>query len=235
VTPHAGSPNRVRLIRTAQRIRPLLDRVVFVGGQMVELLVTDPAAIRPRPTDDVDVIVKVTTRTEYHRLQIELGRLGFTPSMEKGAPICRFRTADGLVLDAMPLAEDVLGFSNRWYTLALDTAHQVELERGLTIRAISGPAFLATKWEAYRARGMSNPFMSRDLEDIVAVVAGRPGIVDELSSTTRELRQFVADSIRNLLRNPSADEIVADCLPDARHLPDVLGVVIERLRALTHE
>jgi hypothetical protein len=36
---------------------------VFVGGQVAELLVTDPAAVRVRPTDDVDVVVPITTRT----------------------------------------------------------------------------------------------------------------------------------------------------------------------------
>lgn len=51
----------------------LLGELVFVGGQVAELLVTDPAAVRVRPTDDVDVVVPVTTRTEYHAHQI-LGR-----------------------------------------------------------------------------------------------------------------------------------------------------------------
>jgi hypothetical protein len=44
---------RERLLRTARRLEPLLFDVVFVGGQLVELLVSEPAAIRPRPTDDV--------------------------------------------------------------------------------------------------------------------------------------------------------------------------------------
>ena len=34
--------NRDRLIRTAERLGALLAEVVFVGGQMAELLVTDP-------------------------------------------------------------------------------------------------------------------------------------------------------------------------------------------------
>jgi hypothetical protein len=55
------SPNRDRLIRTARRLEPLLDQLAFVGGQMTELLVTDPAAVRPRPTDDV--VVAVSTKT----------------------------------------------------------------------------------------------------------------------------------------------------------------------------
>lgn len=117
--PQQSSPNRERLVRTARRIRPLLTDVVFVGGQMVELLVTDPAAVRMRPTDDVDVVVPVTTRTAYRQLQQQLAELGFRPDMRDGAPICRVRTSDDLVLDAMPLDEEILGFSNRWYPLAI--------------------------------------------------------------------------------------------------------------------
>ena len=109
------SPNRDRLLRTARLLRPLIGELVFVGGQVAELLVTDPAAVRVRPTDDVDVVVPVTTRTAYHALQMRLMGLGFTPDQRAGAPVCRMRTADDLILDVMPLNEAILGFSNRWY------------------------------------------------------------------------------------------------------------------------
>jgi hypothetical protein len=39
-----ASPNRAVLERIARRLGPLLDEVVFVGGQVAELLVTDSAA-----------------------------------------------------------------------------------------------------------------------------------------------------------------------------------------------
>ena len=97
------SPNRDRLLHTARLLRPLLVELVFVGGQVAELLVTDPAAVRVRPTDDVDVVVPVTTRTAYHALQLRLMTLGFTPDHRDGAPVCRMRTADDLLLDVMPL------------------------------------------------------------------------------------------------------------------------------------
>lgn len=104
-------PNRDRLVQTARRLRPLLAKVVFVGGQMAALLVTDPGALGVRPTDDVDVIVGITTRGAYHDLQMRLMALGFEPDTRLGAPICRTRTREGLVLDVMPLDERVLGFT----------------------------------------------------------------------------------------------------------------------------
>jgi len=105
-----SSPNRDRLVRTARLLRPLLGEFVFVGGQVAELLVTDASVVRVRPTDDVDVVVPVTTRWEYHDLQMRLMALGFAPDQRAGAPICRMRTRDDLVLDVMPLDEEILGF-----------------------------------------------------------------------------------------------------------------------------
>lgn len=226
------SPNRDRLIRTVRRLEPLLDELVFVGGQMVELLVTDRAAVRPRVTDDVDVVVGVSTRTAYAKIQEQLRTLGFQPDMRQRAPLCRLRTAEDLVLDVMPLDEEILGFSNRWYASALETARGVELEPGLTIRAIDAPTFLATKWEAYDARGMSNPIMSRDVQDIIAVVAGRSSVVEEIRAAPPNVRRFVGEATRRFLADSSADEAVLDALPEAARFPAQVGEVVARLREI---
>ncbi len=175
------SPNRDRLLRTARLLRPLLGELVFVGGQVAELLVTDPAAVRVRPTDDVDVVVPVTTRTAYHALQMRLMALGFTPDTRAGAPVCRMRTADDLLLDVMPLDDAILGFSNRWYAYALASATALTLEPGLDVRVATAAAFLTMKWEAFASRGAADPMSSHDLEDLITVVAGRAGIVEDLA------------------------------------------------------
>ena len=54
-------PNRLALTGVAKALGALTDEVVFVGGAVVGLLLTDPAAPRPRPTKDVDVIVEVAS------------------------------------------------------------------------------------------------------------------------------------------------------------------------------
>ena len=45
------SPNFEMVLRAAQRLGPLLDRVAFLGGAAVELLLTDPAAPAVRIRD----------------------------------------------------------------------------------------------------------------------------------------------------------------------------------------
>jgi len=88
---------------------------VVVGGQVAELLVTDASVVRMRPTDDVGVVVPVTTRRAYHDLQMRLIALGFAPDQRAGDPICGMRTVDDSVLDVMPLDEAIFGFSSGWY------------------------------------------------------------------------------------------------------------------------
>lgn len=152
------------LERTARRLAPLLDRVVFVGGHVAELLVTDPGAARVRPTDDVDVIVAITTRTAYHAFGEHLRSLGFQEDISVGAPLCRWRTADGLVVDVMPTDSEILGFTNSWYQLGLVTAVPYDLAPDLQIRILPAPVYLGTKWVAFDHRGQGDYHGSHDLE-----------------------------------------------------------------------
>lgn len=54
-----------RVIETARLLGELVDEVIFLGGAVAGLLVTDPAAPSMRPTLDIDVIVEAMTRGEY--------------------------------------------------------------------------------------------------------------------------------------------------------------------------
>lgn len=225
------SPNRDLLLGTARRLRSILDEVVFVGGHVAELLVTDPAAVRVRQTNDVDVIARVTTRTAYNRLGERLRQLGYREDNSEDAPICRWRDEDGLLLDAMPLDDKVLGFSNPWYEAALDTAVQYQLSGDIAIRIPPAPVFLATKWAAYESRGRGDLIGSHDIEDIITVVAGRPEVTDEISASPLSVKRYIAEQARRFLQHPSAQDAVAGALPDAWHDPAILKAVTDRFRS----
>lgn len=166
------TPNRAMLERVARRLEPLLPELVFLGGSVVELLLTDPGAGRVRRTDDVDVVCEVASRTAYHRLTNRLRDLGFAVDSRPGAPICRFRSESD-VLDVMPLEERLLGFGNPWYGEALASAEWYPLAPDLRIRLVTAPVFLATKWSAFDGRGGGDYYASHDVEDIIALVALR--------------------------------------------------------------
>jgi ASC-1-like (ASCH) protein len=61
----------------AEHLGDLLGEVVFVGGATVELWITDEAAPEFRPTDDIDVVVEITTVRDYHRFEKRVREAGF--------------------------------------------------------------------------------------------------------------------------------------------------------------
>jgi len=143
-------PNRALLEEAAHVLQPFLDELVFLGGCATGLLLTDPAAAGLRATRDVDAITEVVSYAEYDRLSERLRAVGLSEDTTEGAPLCRWRKGT-LLIDIMPTAESVLGFTNRWYIPALASAQLTKLGE-LQIRVITPVYFLATKLEAFRAR-----------------------------------------------------------------------------------
>jgi hypothetical protein len=191
-------PNVDLVQRAAEKLRPLLPEIVFVGGCATGLLITDPGAAPVRQTYDVDVISEIVSYADYAMFSERLRALGFTEDSREGAPLCRWQHGE-LVLDVMPLDAAILGFSNRWYADALRTATEVELPGGVKLKAITAPYFLGTKIEAFRGRGHADYFGSHDLEDFILVVDGRPSLLQELQDSSPELRAFLAEAVRRLL------------------------------------
>lgn len=76
----------------ARQLEKLRTAFVFTGGAIVGLLLTDSAAPDIRPTDDVDVIVGITTYADYASLQEELRKLDFMHDMD--GPNYRFIVMD---------------------------------------------------------------------------------------------------------------------------------------------
>lgn len=114
-------PNLDQLIAAAEALRPLLPELVFVGGCVTGLLITDQAAGEPRGTVDVDAIAEITSYAQYAEFGERLRSLGFREDPREGAPVCRW-VQGGMILDVMPLDPNILGFSNRWYKGAMEAS-----------------------------------------------------------------------------------------------------------------
>ena len=67
-----SDPNIDALAVVAQALGELRDEVVFLGGAVLGLLISDEAASPIRPTDDVDLIIEVATRLEYAAFEAKL-------------------------------------------------------------------------------------------------------------------------------------------------------------------
>lgn len=132
----ADDPNLPNLRAIAAALGELRDQVVFVGGATAGLLVTDPAAEVVRATRNVDAIVGAEL-AQFHRIEEQIAARGFMHDTQSGV-ICRWIHRDsGILFDLMPIDPRVLGFTNRWYRYAVDTAQPVALGEGLVIR--TGP------------------------------------------------------------------------------------------------
>lgn len=203
-----------RLIEAGELLRPVLDELVFVGGAVTSLLVTDEGAGHPRTTLDVDAIAEITSYSEYSAFGERLRSLGFSEDTREGAPLCRWVQA-AVTLDVMPLDEKVLGFSNRWYPKAIESAVRYELQEGLTLRVVGAPYFLATKIEAFRGRGKGDFFASHDLEDVIFVVGGRAAIVEEVRAAEQSLQEYLQTQVGSLIATPAfLDALPGYLLPD---------------------
>lgn len=68
----------------------MLRDLVFVGGAVTSLLVTDEGAGAPRTTLDVDAIAEITYYAEYIAFGERPRGLGFSEDARQGAPLCRW-------------------------------------------------------------------------------------------------------------------------------------------------
>lgn len=222
-----GDPNRARLELIAGAVGDLRERLVFVGGAVAGLLVTDPLAHAVRATVDVDAVVDAGLG-EFHRIEAGIAACGFARDVDSGV-ICRWRhRASDVVFDLMPVQPEVLGFSNRWYAYAVATAQAVRLAPGVEVRMASAVAFVATKLEAFESRGRGDMLASHDLEDVLNIVDGRAELAEELADAPTALRQAVAASIAPLLGSPD----FINALPGLIAEPDRAPIITERLRKL---
>ena len=179
------------------------------------LLVDEAAHSGVRKTDDVDVIVDVATLVEYHKFSQKLRDLRFREDSD--GPICRWlidTKIETVKLDVMPINDEILGFSNRWYKTAIKESSEVILPSGIAIRLVSPAYFLATKFDAFAGRGKGDYF-SHDLEDIVFVLENRNRLIIELMDCSEELKQYFSQQADLLLN----DEFL-NVLPGLLNNPD---------------
>ncbi len=219
------------LERAARALGPLLVELVFVGGSIIGLYLSDTSSPMPRATEDVDAIVKATTRVEYYRFAELMRNQGFDQAL--GEPIiCRWR-GHGLIIDLMPTNEASLGFANRWYASAYTTAQSYPLTGGITIKVIDAAHLLATKLEAFFSRGADDIYASHDLEDIVLLIDNRPELSFEIDSSPAEVKDFISTSCSKLLELAGAKEALEGHLGSTENSSRRLPALIQKFEVLS--
>lgn len=208
----------------------LRERLVFVGGCTTALFITDEITLEDvRATDDVDLIVDLAGFAAWAEMQEQLREKGFAESHEDTV-ICRMRLGD-LKVDFMPDNPEILGFTNRWYAKGMETAVTYPLTEALDIRRLTPELFLATKLEAYLGRGQGDLLASRDLEDILLIMDGRPEIVAEVLAADNDIRQFIAEQFTTLLRERDFDYSLEGNIRGPQGRPDIVRGRFEAISA----
>jgi hypothetical protein len=223
-----NNPNIIILEKASQAIEPIINDVVFVGGCATGLLITDPAAPSIRVTLDVDVLTEVYSIRQYHVISDQLRSLGFSEDFRPNAPICRWTLKD-IVLDVMPTNPEILGFGNQWFKPAFSASEWTKLPSGKDIRILPAPYFLATKFEAFDGRGENDFLLSKDIEDIIAIIDGRPEIVVEVQYAKKNLNTYLKNRLTSILDNRNFKEALPGHLPPDSASQGRLGLILDRI------
>ena len=224
------NPNLETLTRTAMALEPLLEDLVFVGGTLTGILVSDPGASAVRATKDVDVIAQIAGYNGYLWANREMSQLGFSPDQTEGAPTCRWRKGE-LLVDLMGSEESSFGPTNPWYAEGFAGRTRYNLPAtpqgcALAIYGLSAPVWLLTKWVAFQDRGKRDMVGSQDIEDIISVLDGRLELPAEISMSSVAVRRGLTDLAKGLL---GSEAFIGHCLP---HLGEREELVIDLLHSL---
>jgi hypothetical protein len=205
--PHDPSLDRVAAI--ARALGDLADDVVFMGGAIAPLLQADPPFRDARVTSDVDGLIASHRYTDTEVLRVRLAQGGFRQNPADRTHVHRWRDPSGIPFDLVRAGEHPGGSGNPWDAIGIATAAPTTLAGTVRVRHVTASVFLAQKWAAYHDRGSADPLASHDLEDILALLASRPGIIEEVSAAPAVLREYVGAQARAFLDSEYAEDLLA--------------------------
>jgi hypothetical protein len=180
----------------AYRMGELRERVVFLGGAVLSLLITDPDVQAVRIAKDVDAVLRWSDKKDLYAFEDGLWSRGF----EKCAngSVSRW-LVDHMALDVLPANPATVGFDARWLDEAWATATPVKLGDDVSVKIVSPPVQLAVKLVAFMSRGRGNYFASPDIADVVVLCAGRSQVGTEAASYPNpQLRDFLREQLQAL-------------------------------------
>lgn len=197
--------NRAATLKVAQALGDLNERVVYVGGAIVSLYIDDPTADDVRPTKDIDITMEIASLGQLEAIREALNQKGFHQSSEDNV-ICRFRYED-IKVDVM--ATKAVGWApaNPWFAPGFNSLVQFEIEH-TTIKCLSLPYYLATKFTAFYDRGIRDPRTSRDFEDIVYVLNYTSDWVGQMQASNEDVKQYLTKCFSDILEDSTKQEAI---------------------------
>lgn len=189
----------------AEALQELREDMIFVGGAVISIYANDPAADEIRPTQDIDMALNIVSLHQWEQLQNKLQKLGFYPD-SAGHSICSYKYKN-IAVDIMSMEDGPLGSTNRWYKIGYNNAWLTQA-KNQTIKVLSAPCYLATKFEAFNSRG-NDYRTSHDVEDIIYVIDNRIEIIEEIEADEVSVRQFLRQQLSIIKKQGLLLEILA--------------------------
>ncbi len=206
--------NNERLQEIAEGMQNLNERLVYVGGALAGSYATDPAALEPRPTTDVDCVVNSANYAEHAAFEEQLRKQHFQNDTESEPPvICRW-VYNGELVDIMSYEEKSLSFGNRWYRPGFEHREQYKLPSGKVIYRLRAPYYIATKIEALLSRGGNDWRGAKDFEDIIYVLNYCTDFMTRFRAAERDVQQYLSGQFGAMLQRPNFNEEI-ECVISA--------------------
>jgi predicted nucleotidyltransferase len=218
---HQDNVSRIKVVREA--LGDLRDQVVFVGGSTVSFY-ADRETFEVRETDDVDVIIEVLTYSDHAKFEERIQNLGFAPDANSKVKV-RYKIR-GITVDFMPTTDIAIGFENKWHPDGFKNAIEYSIDEDKSIKILAPEHFLATKLEAFKSRGYSDPRQSQDFEDIVYVLENRNSIWSELATCSESVKSYLKAEFGKLLSQQGIEEWI-DCHIDFISPPSTYMIIQE--------
>lgn len=222
--------NNEALYQAATLLKDLNEQVVYVGGRIVGLLITDLIEDDVRPTYDIDVALDLgkTDIVAHYSLQKKLESLGFK---SEGNVNCRY-VLDNFIIDVMYTDGTLQGINSNWYQAGFDNAIEIQI-KDKKIKILNAVYFIATKLEAFtdRAYKDNDYWDCKDLEDIINVINGRSELLSEMMNSPKDVVQFISGYFKMLVEDPKWLEAIKAIARLERSRSIVLST-IEKITAL---
>lgn len=211
----------------ALALEELKNEVMFVGGAVVSVYVTDEGAEQPRPTKDIDISVQVSSYQQMENLREKLASKGIYPSPESTV-MYRYKYED-IQIDFIPWDTTPLGPTNSWLKPGFDHAESVTIGK-IEIKVLTVPYYLATKWEAYKSRG-SDPRTSHDFEDIIYVLDNNLNVVDSITYANEDVVSELCQMANEILSMASMEECI-ECHINPYTAEQRRKIMVEKLKLI---
>lgn len=108
----------------------------------------------------------------------------------------------------MATEQKISGLKSIWFSCAMQHILSIVIDNECTIRVFEFPYFLAIKCEAYLDRGISDPWLSKDLEDIVYLLINRKEFNQEIANSPLEVKSYIVSFFRELSNKDYFNELM---------------------------